>query len=89
MITKEQNNTAPSLQELGRKAAEKGKMFVTIKEFSKLTGLKEYSIRTIIKINGFPAIKIGVKYMVLVDEAMEWLRLNAKILDNGRSSIAS
>ncbi len=84
MISLENNKIKSAVKELNQKTAEKTKMFVTVKEFSDLTGIKEHSIRTIIRIKGFPAIRIGTKNMVLVDEGMEWLRLHAGNLDTGR-----
>ena len=85
MITLERDNTTPTANEINQMTKKKTKMFVSVKEFSNLTGIKEHSVRVLLKIEGFPAMKIGVKYMVLVEEAMQWLRLNSKILANGRS----
>lgn len=88
MLELKKNNAVPTLEEISKSTAAKGKMFVTIKEFSEITGIREHSLRVLTKINGFPALKIGVKYMVLLDEATAWLRLNAKIANNGQRPLA-
>ena len=88
MLELKKNNVEPSIDDIAQKAAAKGKMFVTIREFSEITGIKEHSLRVLAKINGFPALKIGVKYMVLLDEATAWLRINAKISSDGQRPIA-
>ncbi|MCR5175703.1 MAG: helix-turn-helix domain-containing protein [Anaerovibrio sp.] len=88
MLELKKNNEEPSIDDIAKIAEAKGKMFVTIKEFSEITGIKEHSLRILTKINGFPALKIGVKYMVLMDEAMAWLRINAKVSSNGQRPLA-
>ncbi|ORT99433.1 hypothetical protein D081_1985 [Anaerovibrio sp. JC8] len=54
------------------------KMFVTVKDFAALTGIKEHSIRVLTRIQDFPALRIGVKTMILLDEGKAWLVKNAK-----------
>lgn len=86
MIESHDNNA--SMKDIAQRVEVKRTMFVTIKEFSKITGIKEHGLRELVRINGFPALKIGVKYMILVDEAMAWLRLNAKITNNDLRPLA-
>ncbi|MEI6287752.1 MAG: excisionase family DNA-binding protein [Bacillota bacterium] len=56
-------------------------MFKTIEEFSKITGLGRDYVRQLCKADGFPALRVGRKYMINVDNALEYLSKQAVYKD--------
>ncbi len=49
------------------------KILLTVKEFSKVSGLGENCIRNLVHVDGFPALKNGRKIMIHRRAADKWL----------------
>lgn len=88
MVSIDDKEIKTALADINEEARKKRTMFVSIKEFSEITGIKQHGLRILARIEGFPAIRIGTKTMILVDEAVKWLRLNSRITSNGQSHLA-
>jgi len=54
------------------------KILLTVKEFAKVSGLGETCIRNLVRVDGFPALKNGRKYMIHRRAADKWLEEQAK-----------
>ena len=54
------------------------KILLTVKEFAKVSGLGETCIRNLVRVDGFPALKNGRKYMIHRQAADKWLEEQAK-----------
>lgn len=54
------------------------KILLTVKEFAKVSGLGENCIRNLVRVDGFPALKNGRKYMIHRRAADKWLEEQAK-----------
>lgn len=50
---------------------------LTVKEFSKVSGLGENCVRSLVHVEGFPALKNGRKYMIHRKAADKWLEEQA------------
>lgn len=46
---------------------------LSIKEFSERSGLIESRVRTLVKAEGFPVIRIGATYNIHAEEAEKWI----------------
>ena len=53
------------------------KILLTVKEFAQLSGLGENCVRSLVHVEGFPAIKNGRKYMIHRRAADKWLEEQA------------
>lgn len=49
------------------------KMMVTVAEFVKLSGLGEHSVRRLVHVRGFPALRAGRRYLIHRRKAEEWI----------------
>ena len=54
------------------------KILLTVKEFAKVSGLGENCIRNLVRVDGFPVLKNGRKYMIHRRAADKWLEEQAK-----------
>ena len=54
------------------------KILLTVKEFAALSGLGVNCVRSLVHVDGFPALKNGRKYMIHRRAASEWLEKQAK-----------
>lgn len=54
------------------------KILLTIKEFAALSGLGVNCVRSLVHVDGFPALKNGRKYMIHRRAVSEWLEKQAK-----------
>lgn len=52
---------------------EHAKVMVSVKEFSRLSGLGERKIREFVRLHGFPAFRNGVKVEIHRELALKWL----------------
>ena len=52
---------------------EHGKIMVTVKEFSRLSGLGERKIRELVHLQGFPSFRNGKKIEIHRELASKWL----------------
>lgn len=51
-----------------------GPIMVGVKEFARISGIGEKRLRTLAKIDGFPAMRCGgVKIMIHREKAADWL----------------
>ncbi|WP_294523508.1 hypothetical protein [uncultured Anaerovibrio sp.] len=48
-------------------------LFVSVKEFTKASGLTEYCVRRLLKIDEFPKLKYGHTIRIPLQAAQEWL----------------
>jgi excisionase family DNA binding protein len=62
---------------------EEQKILLTVKEFSKVSGLGENCIRNLVRVEGFPALKNGRKFMIHRRAADKWLEDMAKHAHSG------
>lgn len=63
------------------------KILLTIKEFAKVSGLGETCIRSLVRVQGFPALKNGRKYMIHRRAADKWLEEMAKNARTGHAAV--
>lgn len=54
-----------------------GKVTITPKELAEAMSISQARARELVHIQGFPAIKNGNRYVILVQEFREWLKNNA------------
>ena len=54
------------------------KILLTVKEFARLSGLGVNCVRSLVHVEGFPALKNGRKYMIHRRAASEWLEQQAR-----------
>ena len=47
---------------------------VRFKEFKEMFGLNEYTARNLVRIGTFPSVKLGSRYYIDVDRAVEWFK---------------
>ena len=47
---------------------------VKFKEFKELFGFNEYTARNLVRIADFPSVKLGRRYYVDVQRAIEWFK---------------
>ncbi|MEI6287798.1 MAG: helix-turn-helix domain-containing protein [Bacillota bacterium] len=53
-------------------------MFLTVKEFCSRTHFGDNAVRVFCRSAGFPCMRIGAKYFIDYDAAIEWLKQKAK-----------
>lgn len=56
-------------------------MFKTIEEFAKITGMSACFIRKLCRTPDFPVIKVGCKYMIDSEAAIQFLKDRASYRD--------
>ena len=49
---------------------------VRFNEFKEIFNLTEYTARNLVRIRTFPSIKLGSRYYIDVDRAVEWFKKN-------------
>lgn len=54
------------------------KILLTVKEFAAISGLGVNCVRSLVHVDGFPALKNGRKYMIHRQAASEWLEQQAR-----------
>lgn len=57
------------------------KITVTVKEFAAMTGIGRNRVREMCYIDGFPATRVGNKFLIHLEAANEWLRRRAESKD--------
>ena len=63
------------------------KILLTVKEFAKVSGLGETCIRNLVRVDGFPALKNGRKFMIHRRAADKWLEEQAKGAGSGHAAV--
>lgn len=59
-------------------AYEEKKVMVSVKEFVKISGVSERSVRRFLHEDGFPVVRTGIKFLIHGPKALEWLLTSAK-----------